>query len=129
MSTSAVRLPSGSTSLRSLLDALPAASREKYWDALCRFLRFELDRPSFEEAAQAALAVTATPAFTSTEVTKKLDPIEAQMRRLIAKPKPKPPKVTPNATSANASDATANGTTTTAEEEPPPTEEKEKEEL
>ena len=55
MSTSAVRLPSGSTSLRSLLDALPAASREKYWDALCRFLRFELDRPSFEEAAQAAL--------------------------------------------------------------------------
>lgn len=66
------------------------------------------------EAEQAALPLTTPPAFLSSTVTAKLDPIEAEVRRLIKKPKPKAqPRSKPknataashNATSGNASTA------------------------
>merc|ERR1719198_345335 len=50
---------------------------------------------------QEALPLTAPPAFLSSSVTAKLDPIEAEVRRLIKKPKPKPKPVKKNATDTN----------------------------
>merc|ERR1719198_2451606 len=57
------------------------------------------------EAEQAELPLTAPPAFKSTEVTAKLEPIETEVRKLIRKPKPKPPKVPKNATATNGTSA------------------------
>jgi len=80
-------------------------------------------------AEQEGLPLTAPPAFLSSAVTAKLDPIEAEVRRLIKKPKPKPkPKPTANATETNSSvpapnatDANATDTPTAdADEEMPP---------
>merc|ERR1719217_2046180 len=50
------------------------------------------------EAQQAELALHETPAYLSHQVTTKLEPIEKEVRRLIRKPKPKPPKVKANLT-------------------------------
>merc|ERR1719460_3067022 len=62
------------------------------------------------EAEQAELPLTAPPAFLSATVTAKLDPIEAEVRKLIKKPKPKPPKKPKaNATETNSTGG-ANGT-------------------
>lgn len=70
------------------------------------------------EAEQEALPLTSPPAFLSSAVTAKLDPIETEVRRLIKKPKPKPKPVKKNATdtSANATSAT-NGTSGEAGED------------
>ena len=65
------------------------------------------------EAKQAELPLYEPPAFLSKHVLDKLEPIEKELRKLIRKPKPKPPKVKanatngtqPNATAANATDA------------------------
>lgn len=62
------------------------------------------------EAEQAKLPLTSPPAFRSTEVNAKLEPIETEVRKLIRKPKPKPPKVSKNATSAANSTSPGNGT-------------------
>merc|ERR1719198_1506011 len=62
---------------------------------------------------QAALPPTSPPAFLSSAVTAKLDPIETEVRRLIKKPKPKPKPVKKNAT--DTSNATASAGTATAE--------------
>jgi len=45
------------------------------------------------EAEQNELPLTSPPAYLSTMVTSKLDPIEAEVRKLIKKPKPKAPKI------------------------------------
>jgi len=68
------------------------------------------------ETEQAALPLTSPPAFKSTEVTTKLEPIETAVRKLIRKPKPKPPKVAKNATSTatNGTASAANGTASDA---------------
>merc|ERR1712146_121062 len=56
------------------------------------------------EDAQATLGQTDPPAFLSTTVTSKLEPIEGEVRKLIRKPKPRPPKMPKtNATSSNSS--------------------------
>jgi len=60
-------------------------------------------------AKQEALSLHEPPAFLSSQVTSKLEPVEKEVRRLIKKPKPKPKKVKANAT--NATD-TANATDT-----------------
>ena len=65
------------------------------------------------QAAQAEKAVTEPPAFLSSLVTYKLEPIEREVRRLIKKPKPKTPKVKKakgNSTASNSTDATPNAT-------------------
>ena len=83
------------------------------------------------QAAQEALPLTEPPAFLSSTVTSKLEPIEKEVRRLIKKPKPKEKKVKANATNAtnttgaaNETDSTfnADGETSTKSEEPPATE-------
>jgi len=54
-------------------------------------------------------------------VTTKLDPIEKEMRRLLRKPKPKPPKLKANGTNgtkANGTASAANDTATAAEDAP-----------
>merc|ERR1719273_944102 len=70
---------------------------------------------------QAGLEVFETPAFISSEVTAKLEPLEKEVRRLIKKPKPKPPKVpkaSKNSTTANptTSNATENASSTKGED-------------
>ena len=75
-------------------------------------------------AKQEQLAAHETPAFLSQQVTSKLEPIEKEVRRLIKKPKPKPPKKAANATNATSANATngtsANTTSGGKEEELPP---------
>jgi len=58
------------------------------------------------EEKQAALQPHEEPAFLSQHVTAKLEPIEKEVRRLIRKPKPKPPKVKKNATNGTEANAT-----------------------
>jgi len=82
-------------------------------------------------AEQEALPLTSPPAFLSSAVTAKLDPIETEVRRLIKKPKPKPkPKPKANATDTNgtatpppnatASDSTASDSTASDSTPPEP---------
>merc|ERR1719198_858560 len=66
------------------------------------------------EAEQAELPLTSPPAFKSSEVTAKLEPIETEVRKLIRKPKPKPPKVPKNATSTANATGAGNSTSETA---------------
>jgi hypoxia up-regulated 1 len=73
------------------------------------------------EAKQAELPLYEAPAYLSNQVTNKLEPIEKEVRRLIRKPKPKPPKVKKNATNATDANATAANATTDAPETPPST--------
>lgn len=72
------------------------------------------------EAKQAELPLYEAPAYLSSQVTTKLDPIEKEMRRLLRKPKPKPPKVKANSTNATKANGTAaaNDTTTATEDAP-----------
>ena len=73
------------------------------------------------QAKQAELPLTEAPAYLSQQVTSKLDPIEKEMRRLLRKPKPKPPKVKANGTNgtkANGTASAANDTATAAEDAP-----------
>ena len=73
------------------------------------------------EAKQAELPLYEAPAYLSAQVTTKLDPIEKEMRRLLRKPKPKPPKVKANGTNgtkANGTASAANDTATAAEDAP-----------
>jgi len=63
------------------------------------------------EAKQAEMPLYEAPAYLSQQVTSKLEPIEKEVRRLIRKPKPKPPKAPKNGTKANGTNATdANAT-------------------
>merc|ERR1740117_2000461 len=59
------------------------------------------------EAKQAELPLYEAPAYLSAQVTTKLDPIEKEMRRLLRKPKPKPPKVKANSTNGTKANGTA----------------------
>merc|ERR1719198_2631190 len=68
------------------------------------------------EAEQEKLPLTSVPAFRSTEVTAKLEPIETEVRKLIRKPKPKPPKGPKNATSAANGTSAGNGTESVSED-------------
>ena len=71
-------------------------------------------------AKQAELPLHEAPAYLSSQVTTKLDPIEKEMRRLLRKPKPKPPKVKANSTNATKANGTAaaNDTATATEDAP-----------
>jgi len=66
------------------------------------------------ETEQSELSLTAPPAYLSTTVTSKLDPIEVEVRKLIKKPKPKAPKIKKV---VNASDSNATAVNETAADE------------
>jgi len=78
--------------------AVTAEEREKVAEMCTNFTEW-LDAA---EAEQALLAPTDKPAFLSSTVAQggpKLGPIEAEIRKLIKRPQPKPPKVKKNETS------------------------------
>jgi len=84
------------------------------------------------EAKQAELPLHEPPAFLSKHVLDKLEPIEKELRKLIRKPKPKPPKVKANATNGttpNATDANATDAPEAAADAPPASEEKAEDEV
>lgn len=74
------------------------------------------------ETQQEALPLHEPPAFTSREVSIKLEPIEREVRRLIKKPKPKPPKKPKAQSNATSTNSTAANKTAEAgvEAEAPP---------
>jgi len=71
-----------------------------------------------KEALQTKLSPADSPAFLSTEVSAKLQPIELEVRKIIKKPKPKPPKsnkaMNESASRPDASAAALDGESATA---------------
>jgi len=92
------------------------AEREKLTELCANFTEWLEE----VEAKQAELPLHEAPAYLSSQVTTKLDPIEKEMRRLLRKPKPKPPKVKANSTNATKANGTAaaNDTATATEDAP-----------